>query len=365
MIEIIHCITTIRLGGAEKQLLTLVEQQVKSGYKVTIIYLKDTPELKLDFERLGAEVLDFLADKLFFTQVFLFKRYLKNKKSILHAHLPRAELFCAMTKQKNHLIISKHNSERFFPKSNFLLSKLLARYTFSKSTFCICISFAVRNYLIEIGEIFEGNKLDVVHYGYAENVINKIKTSDSSKNELGVSEFFVFGTIARLAKQKNYKVLLMSFAKICNIHNNVRLIIVGEGPDKKRIIDSAKKLEIFEKILWVPHTDDVYRYLSAMDVFILASNYEGFGLVLLEAMQSDIPIIASDNSSIPEVLGSSYPGLFETNNSSELVSQLTLTFDKEYRNNLVKIYKHRLNMFTPNLMHEKISFIYQRSLDLH
>jgi glycosyltransferase involved in cell wall biosynthesis len=365
MIEIIHCITTIRLGGAEKQLLTLVGQQVKSGYKVTVIYLKGTPELKLDFEKLGAEVLDLLGDKLFFTQFFLLKKYLRNKKSILHAHLPRAELFCAMTKQKNQLIISKHNSERFFPKSNFLISKLLARYTFSKSSFCICISFAVRNYLIEIGEIFEGNKLDVVHYGYSENIINKVKTSDSSKNELGVSEFFVFGTIARLAKQKNYKVLLMTFARICDNHNNVKLIIVGDGPEKHRIIDSAKKLKIFEKILWVSHTDDVYRYLSAMDVFILASNYEGFGLVLLEAMQTNIPIIAPNNSSIPEVMGSSYPGLFETNNSLELLSQLTLTFDEEYRNNLVKIYEQRLNMFTPNSMHEKISMIYQRSLNFN
>ena len=365
MIEIIHCITTIRLGGAEKQLLTLVEQQVKSGYKVTVIYLKDTPELKLDFERLGAVVLDFLADKLVFTQVFLLKEYLRNKRSILHAHLPRAELFCAMTKQKNQLIISKHNSERFFPKSNFLLSKLLARYTFSKSTICICISFAVRNYLIEIGEIFEGDKLDVVHYGYSENIINKVKTPDSSKNELGVSEFFVFGTIARLTKQKNYKVLLMSFAKICDNYNNVKLIIVGDGPDKHSIIDSAKKLKIFEKILWVPHTDDVYRYLSAMDVFILTSNYEGFGLVLLEAMQSNRPIVASNNSSIPEVMGTSHPGLFETNNFLDLFSQLSLAFNREYRDELVKSYKFRLSLFTPNSMHEKISLIYQRSLDLH
>ena len=180
---------------------------------------------------------------------------------------------------------------------------------------------------------------------------------------MGVSEFFVFGTIARLTKQKNYKILLISFAKICDDHDNVKLIIVGDGPDKRRIIDSAKKLKIFEKIIWVTHTDDVYRYLSAMDVFILASNYEGFGLVLLEAMQSGIPIIAPNNSSIPEVMGSSYPGLFVTNNSLELVSQLTLTFDREYRNNLIKIYNHRLSMFTPNFMHEKISLIYQKSLN--
>lgn len=365
MIKIIHCITTIRLGGAEKQLLTLVEQQVKSGYNVTVIYLKDMPELKMNFERLGAEVLDFLADKLFFTQIFLLRKYLRNKKFILHAHLPRAELFCAIAKQKNYLIISKHNSERFFPKSTFLVSKILARYTFSKSFFCICISFAVRNYLIEIGEIFEGNKLEVVHYGYSENIINKVKPLDSSKKELGVSEFFVFGTIARLAKQKNYEILLESFAEICHSHDNVRLIIIGDGPDKHRIIDSAKKLKIFEKILWVAHTNDVYRYLSAMDVFILASNYEGFGLVLLEAMQSNIPIIAPDNSSIPEVMGFSYPGLFETNNGLELVSRLNLTFEREFRINLIRIYKHRLNMFTPHLMHEKISLIYQRLLNLN
>jgi glycosyltransferase involved in cell wall biosynthesis len=102
-----------------------------------------------------------------------------------------------------------------------------------------------------------------------------------------------------------------------------------------------------------------------MDVFILSSNYEGFGLVLLEAMQSNIPIVASNNSSIPEVMGISYPGLFETNNVLDLFSKLSSAFDRTYRNNLVENYKNRLSLFTPNLMNEKIIEIYKRSFNLN
>jgi glycosyltransferase involved in cell wall biosynthesis len=362
MKEIIHCITTIQLGGAEKQLLTLVEEQVKSGYKVKVIYLKNEPELQGSFEKIGAEVLSFLVGKSVINQILTLRKYLKFKSAILHAHLPRAELFCALAKKNNFLVISKHNSEKFFPKSNSMISKIIARFVFSRCIFCICISSAVRKYLIEIGEIYECSKLAVVHYGYSKNGISNMHTLDSSKKELGISEFFVFGTIARLAKQKNYEILFESFASISDNNKKVKLLIVGDGPDKSKVIDYAEKLKLLEKIFWVTHTNDVYKYLSAMDVFILASNYEGFGLVLLEAMQSNTPIIAANNSSIPEVLGSTYPGLFETSNSKELETKLRLTFDFNYRKSLTKTYAQRLNLFTPNSMFSKINIIYEKLL---
>jgi glycosyltransferase involved in cell wall biosynthesis len=362
MKEIIHCITTIQLGGAEKQLLTLVEEQVKSGYKVKVIYLKNEPELQYSFEKIGAEVLNFLVGKSIINQILTLRKYLKFKSTILHAHLPRAELFCALTKKNNFLIISKHNSEKFFPKSNSMVSKIIARFVFSRCLVCICISAAVRRYLLDIGEVYECSKLEIVHYGYSKNGMKGLYTLESSKKELGISEFFVFGTIARLVKQKNYEILLESFAKISNSNNQVKLLIVGDGPDKNKVIHYAEKLKILEKIFWVTHTNDVYKFLSAMDVFVLASNYEGFGLVLLEAMQSNTPIIAANNSSIPEVLGATYPGLFETSNSEELETKLRLTFNFNYRKSLTTIYAQRLNLFTPNSMCSKINLIYGKLL---
>jgi len=91
-----------------------------------------------------------------------------------------------------------------------------------------------------------------------------------------------------------------------------------------------------------------------MHVFVLSSNYEGFGLVLLEAMQAKVAILASNNSSIPEVLGNRYLGLFQTGNVEELKLKLIYALDKEYRNDLINKYDFQLEKFEPQAMCKKI-----------
>ena len=361
MNEIIHCITTISLGGAEKQLLTLVEQQVANGKKVTVAYLKGYPELKYDFEQAGAEVLDFLANKRFYKQIYLLRKFLKLKSVILHAHLPRSELICAIIKQRNYLILSKHNSEKFFPKSNAALSRYLAQYVFIRSNFCICISEAVRKYLLEIEEITDSSKLAVVYYGYSRHPENFATNNLSIKIKLGYENKFVIGTIGRIVPQKNYKILLEAFSDFSKINPDARLIVIGNGTHQKLTVELAKQLNIFSQITWVPRTSNVYEYLYAMDVFVLASNYEGFGLVLLEAMQTNTPIIAANNSSIPEVVGINYQGLFETGSSEELTSKLMKTLEKTYRDRLTENYLVRLARFNPKTMYNGIESCYQKA----
>jgi len=361
MREIIHCITTISLGGAEKQLHTLVEQQVKSGASVTIFFLKDQPDLQQKLEEIGATVLDYLACKNFLSQIYILRKYLKNKKAILHAHLPRSELVCAFSKQQSCLIISKHNSERFFPKGNSFFSKILARFVFFKSNMCICISIAVKNFLIEINEIKNSDKVQVVHYGYSK-LGEACIANQNAKSSLGLKNFFIIGTIARLVPQKNYEVLLEAFSLFRINRINVKLLIVGSGDQQKYIFNLAKKLDIYEDIIWVPSTRDVYIYLSAMDIFVLASKYEGFGLVLLEAMQSQTPIIAAKNSSIPEVLGSHYPGFFETTNVLDLLGKVTMATDQRYCKKLTSFYPDRLHFFDPTQMSEKIFSCYEKAI---
>lgn len=364
MSKIIHCITTISLGGAEKQLLTLVEQQVANGKEVAVIYLKGCAELKYDFEQAGAKVLDFLANKKFYKQIYLLRKFLKNKSIILHAHLPRSELICAIIKQRNYLVLSKHNSEQFFPNSNANLSKYMAQYVFFRSNFCICISEAVKKYLLEIKEVRDSSKLAVVYYGYSRQPKNFAAKNLSIKIKMRYKNKFVIGTIGRIVPQKNYKILLEAFSKFCEINPDARLIVIGNGTHQKFTVELAKRLNVFSRITWIPKTSSVYEYLYAMDVFVLASNYEGFGLVLLEAMQTNTPIIAANNSSIPEVVGVNYQGLFETGNSEELVSKLLKTMEKPYRERLTQNYSVRLASFNPKTMYNRIETCYQKAKQL-
>jgi glycosyltransferase involved in cell wall biosynthesis len=349
--EVFHIITTIEKGGAENQLLILARLQKSQGLNVTIIYLKGRPDLKENFENYGVSVNSNFVNTNILIQILRLRLFLKKNKGVIHAHLPRAELVASLVKQSNSLVISKHNAERFFPTAPLILSRFFARFVFAISDHCICISRSVFTYLSEINEIRNCSKTSVIYYGidYKNQEIFK---GENSKN------IQIIGTIGRLVEQKNYPVLLKAFYRLYLKYPSLRLVIIGDGKLKNQLKSLASDLGILDAIEWVGETNFIDKELKRMDLFVLPSLYEGFGLVLLEAMQCDVPIIASNVSAIPEVLGEQYEGLFKSNDDSDLFRMLTNAMDPNFRSLLTKGYSKRLSLFDSKKMVTKIESIY-------
>ena len=113
---------------------------------------------------------------------------------------------------------------------------------------------------------------------------------------------------------------------------------------------------------WLGKTEYINEFLSKIDLFILPSKYEGFGLVLLEAMVAKKPIIAANNSAIPEVLGKTYEGLFLTGDANALAHQIkTAISDKNFSERLVQSYSSQLSSFDPSEMNKYIKKIYSKA----
>ena len=355
MKNVIHCITTIERGGAENQLYTLAKEQVKAGIKVSVIYLKGKPELRDKLISIGAEVLDLLHDKNLMVQILILRKFLKGKEVVLHAHLPRAELVASFAKSVNTFIISRHNSEKFFPKAPSIISRFLSLFVTRNIDHCVTISEAVKTFVLSKNEISNAKKVTVVHYGYSDEFIFQKDLIEKNSN-------YVIGTIARLVPQKDHKTLLAAFYQFLKIHPNSKLMLIGHGDLKSHLVDFSKKLGVYEQILWIDKTENSYGLLYKMDLFVLSSKYEGFGLVLLEAMQVNVPIIAANSSSIPEVLGENYMGFFEPGNVSDLFNQMLNYFENSSSFNLPEVYKHNLLKFQPNIMQEKMLRVYNCTL---
>jgi len=349
--NITHCITTIERGGAENQLYILVKEQLKVGMKVSIIYLKGEPELKDKLASVGVEVLDILHNRNLILQILLLKKFLKNKRTILHAHLPRAELVSSFARGDNTFIISRHNAEKFFPKSPNFISQFLSLFVSRRIDACIAISDAVKNYILSKKEISNPNKISVVNYAYNDDFIFQYDLVKKNKG-------YVIGTIGRLVPQKDHKTLLIAFSKFLRIYPDSKLMLIGYGVLKNFLARVSKELGIDDNVIWIDKTYDSYSLLYQMDLFVLPSSYEGFGLVLLEAMQTNVPIIAANNSAIPEVLGIDYVGLFETGNSDDLLKKMSLFSNTSLKLNLPAIYENNLMKFEPKLMQEKMLYIY-------
>lgn len=316
-LEICHIITTIDLGGAEKQLLALASFQKQSGDQVEVTFLKDNPQLLKQFLGAGVEINTSFASSNFFQQILLLRKKVKDHQTVFHAHLPRAELLCAIALPKKSFIVTRHNAEAFFPKAPRLASILLSRYVLHRASASISISSAVTDYLISSHELSPAQSNYVVHYGLQNT---RVTTMPCPKE---VRKVVQLGTVSRLVPQKNLALLLKSLHILRKSSSlDYRLSIVGVGPDKHELLSIAKKLSIDDAVDWIGQLAETEHFYQGLDVFLLSSNYEGFGLVLLEAMSQGVPIVAQRISAIPEVLGKEHQGLLETDTPEEMAGRV-------------------------------------------
>ena len=352
MQPVVHVITTLNRGGAENQLFTLAKEQVRVGRKVKVMPLKGENELEDDFMRCGIVVDNNLLNRSVIFQIFHLFRITKNKKSIFHAHLPRAELLVAFSKvSKNRFVASRHNAEPFFPKAPRLISILLSRLVNRRAKEIVAISVAVKDYLFWSLEIPKKRNVKVVHYG-----VNSELTINRKEFRTGTPP--TFGTIARLVPQKDIPTLLRAFSIFLRDSSSSKLVVVGEGFLSSELTSLCKDLNIVENVIWAGKTDNVPSILNRMDLFILTSNYEGFGLVLLEAMQNGVPVIAANNSAIPEVLGLENGNLFKTGDANQLAKLMKeYTVEKKWTK-LQNDGFARLELFDAESMRFKIDQVY-------
>ncbi|MBL4679731.1 MAG: glycosyltransferase [Pseudomonadales bacterium] len=157
----------------------------------------------------------------------------------------------------------------------------------------------------------------------AETLISKA----DAREKLGLkTSSFVIGTIGRLVKKKNHKILIRAFSEL-GIDES-QLLIIGSGPEESQLRHCASELDVEASVIFAGYLSDAYRYLNAYDIFVLSSNSEeAFGIVLLEAMQARVAIVSSNAPGPKEVLGSSAT-LFDVDNADDLREKLKLALGR-------------------------------------
>lgn len=313
--KVLHVITTINRGGAENHLVELVRGQVAHGLSVAIAYLKGDGYWTAALRQAGAEL----------TCLGL-GRYgelgpLQRLRSLLagfapdivHAHMPPAELYARLALlfagARTPLVISKHNDEPFYRGPG---QRWLGRWVARRATRLISISDAVNRYACaNLGQV--ASKVTTVHYGIdpapyravmAEAVTALRATWDVPRDA------WVIGTVARLAPQKALPVMLEGYARYRAIATRPsRLVLVGRGPLEAELKALAERLGIANQMVLAGFREDIPVVMKAFDCFALTSEYEGFGLVLLEAMAAARPVVATAVSAIPEVVADGETGV--------------------------------------------------------
>lgn len=147
--------------------------------------------------------------------------------------------------------------------------------------------------------IFGENNFIVIRNGFA--VKSFIFNSDSRnhyRQMLGLEDFIVIGHVGVFNEQKNQEFLIKVVKQLGNIKPDIKLLLVGKGPEMEEIRVQTEREKISEKVLLYGESNDISGLLSAMDIFAFPSKWEGLGISLVEAQINGLTCFAS--TSIPK-----------------------------------------------------------------
>ncbi|WP_207477567.1 glycosyltransferase [Arenibaculum pallidiluteum] len=312
---ILHVITTINRGGAENHLAELVRGQVKRGQDVAVAFLKGDGYWARTFEEMGVRVYPLkLLHYGDIAPLRTLRRLIRElDPDIVHAHMPPAEVYARLAligDRHTRFVITKHNDEPF---ARLPGSTRLARWTAARAARIIVISQAVERYFADRPWRLPSERMSVIPYGLDAEPFDTVGHDQvqALRQSWGVAEGVpVFGTVARLVRQKGLDVLLTAFARACaELGPGARLVMVGSGPLEGELRAQADGLGVGSQVIWAGQRTDVPLHMKAFDAFALSSRWEGFGLVLLEAMAAARPVVASRVSAIPELVEDEVTGL--------------------------------------------------------
>jgi glycosyltransferase involved in cell wall biosynthesis len=178
---------------------------------------------------------------------------------------------------------------------------------------------------------YRDGKVNILHNGVDLEVYRYDPEARARiREEFALGDCFVVGHVGRFSRQKNHKFLLPIFAKIKEKRTDARLLLVGTGELEAQIRTQAEELGILDDIIFTGVRSDVPALLSAMDVFVLTSLYEGMPNTVIEAQATGLPCVISDTitrqASVADIVA-----FLPLEQSAEIWADNALAVDRESR----------------------------------
>ena len=318
--RIMHVSTRLILGGSQENTVLSCEGQADGGHDVSLVFGPIYgPEGSL-FDRVKAhgniETIETpnLVRELAPVKDFKCKQDLRKiirdwKPDVVHTHSSKAGILgrLAAWKEKVPCVIHTIHGLAFHPyqskwrNSVYILSERIAA---KRCHVIACVADAMRDQALKQG-IGRPEQYVTVYSGMeVERYVSPQWSRDEVRRELGISEDdFVLGTIARLAELKGHDDLLDSLEGLMNQRSNLKLLWVGDGWWADRLLGRVKSMGLEGRVIatgLVP-SEDIPKYLQAMDVLCHPSYREGLPRTVTQSLLSGTPVIANDVDGTREV----------------------------------------------------------------
>lgn len=328
--KIVLMITGLQIGGAETQVCSIADKLCNLGNEVTLIYL--TGDNEVSPTNPNVKVIGLGMEKTFLGLLKAYRKcrniLIKLNPDILHSHMIHANIFSRLlhiTVPIPMVISTAHNANE-----GGRLRMLTYRLTNSLADVSTNVSAEALQSFIEKKAMQPDNSTVVYNGIDTDKFVYNQNSRETFRKQLKLDDNdFLFLTAGRLTDQKDYPNLLKAFAEVHADNANVKLAIVGKGDLDEEIKQLSNKLNLQDSVYFFGARNDVNEIMSACDCFVLASKYEGFGLVIAEAMASQKVVIGTDCGGVKEVIGDE-GFLVEPENHLALADAMQKVIDLNY-----------------------------------
>lgn len=307
-INVLHLINEIEPAGAETLLLNTVRHFDKEKFSLTIAYFLGPGTLAQEMREAGAEVVDFSrggkVDPLFLAR--LVNLVWENDIDIIHTHLIQASLIGRLVARLMgvRLILSTRHFA-YDHKENGLVRRL-QRLTAPIDSMILAVSKPVKDHMV-FKEGFSPERVEIVPNAID---IGLFKMRNPKNINKEVLETPVIGSVGRLHPQKGFDTFIEAAKIILSEKSASRFKIVGEGELLETLKDKTNQLGISEAVEFAGQRSpaEIPDILAGFDVFVQASNWEAFGIAIVEAMACGLPVVATNVEGVVDIIDDGVDG---------------------------------------------------------
>ena len=342
---VIHVINSLCVGGIEKVVVDISNNQALLGNKVYIITLSNSNfKLKIQLNP-NVEVISLPYKNNSVHSILLFwifgipktiKIINRIKPNIIHSHLYyHYFLFLSLSIKFSNVFAAHfrtiHTSGLFYNSTTLLNRFRLLIEKVATKIYPV--------YLIGVSkQIFENNKsffslnaneIRLIPNGIDLKEFSKSHFTTITKSDFGINNNTIIVTyVSRLDNGKNHYCLFNSWFKVVKVCANVHLCIVGDGNLKNTLIKQTQVLGIEKYVSFLGNLDNVAPFLSITDIGVFPSHFEGFPVSLIEKLAMELPVITSDINVFKDVIVNNENGFIcSVNDSNDYANKLILLLE--------------------------------------
>jgi glycosyltransferase involved in cell wall biosynthesis len=325
----------MRGGGAERVALRLIEDFLKAGHEVDLVLFEEKGEL-LPLLPPQVRVFDLKAPRAR-SGLWPLVRYFRQRRpdAMQISMWPYTVLGIVahrLARSKTRIVTSDHAAlSKHVPPSKALAYRALVwtvRLFYPLADARILVAKEAADDLARISGI-DRSSLEVVYNPVGEPPENVGTTREIEMIWSGAERRII--TVGSFKAQKNHQLLIRSFARAFR-GEPVKLMMLGQGELRPSLEALAKELRVEDQVLLPGFTTDPWPYYASADLFALSSDYEGYPLVLIEALRSGLPIVSTDCESGPrEILdGGRFGKLVPVGDEAALAEGMKAALEEPY-----------------------------------